>query len=115
MGKILDNEAFLVSLSNATPLERDNLLRNAEPEQLISLFEILYNVKYNPEMKQFISDSKKSKLLLRNIKCFKIPKSKREFKIEQIRKILLKLNKIIPIVLSCILTNVIAYLRDTYL
>lgn len=113
MSRISENETFLIMLANSpNKNERVKLLKSANESQLLSVFEIVYNFTHNPNVHQLISDKKKNKNILNKLKSFKFPKSKRELKLDRIRKLLIKFNSVLPGLVSIFLVNLIGFIRD---
>lgn len=113
MSRVSENEIFLIGLAHTqTKKERVNLLQTASESELLAVFEIILNCTLNSKVLQLISDNKKSKNVLNKLKVFKFPSSKRELKLDRIRKLLIKFNSILPSLLSIVLVSVIGYIKD---
>lgn len=100
MERVEENKVFLEAIMSANITGRKALLKNTSDENLKTLVELCININSFPYTKTEQKDLKKVKpLLLALIKSKKI-------KLELVRKLFVKYNSVLPLIISTVLTKI---------
>lgn len=100
MERVEENKAFLETIMSANITARKSLIKTTTEENIKILVEVCVNINSFPYTKNEQKDLKKVKPLLLCLIKFK------RVKLELVRKLFVKYNSVLPLIISTVLTKI---------